>query len=148
MSPSTRRNGVRSNEIGREAETGTVRVLHANGFPQAERRRVRREDALDILISPGVVASVKGGKQAKDASLKDIADWQAEAQEKRAREGADVCLLVVQRNGYGPDRAEHWRTWVLGPFVMGIDLTRWETDLTTAATFIRSLGYGTPLEAA
>jgi hypothetical protein len=146
--PSTRRNGVRSNEIGRETEDGIVRVLKASGFPGAERRRVRRQDALDILVSPGVIVSAKGGKYAKTASLKDLTDWKLEAQAKRAEQGADVCLLVVQRNGYGRDRAENWRTWVLGPFVMGPGyLDNWETDLVTASYFVRSLGYGTPLEA-
>jgi hypothetical protein len=63
--PSTRRNGVRSERDRPRSRGGVVRVLHANGFPGAERRRVRRKDALDIVVSPGVVASVKGGKHAK-----------------------------------------------------------------------------------
>lgn len=139
MSPSTRRNGVRSAEIGREAETAVVNVLRASGFGVAERRRVRARDALDIIVCPGVIASVKGGQQARTASLGDIARWTAEADRKRDQEALPVVLLVVQRNGYGRDRAGAWRTWVLG-----LDRDGWETTLTTATNYLRALGYGDP----
>ena len=139
---STRRNGVRSAEIGREAESAVVRVLHEAGLTSAERRRVRRHDALDILVAPGVIASVKGGAHARTASLGDISSWWAEADRKRVEHRADLALLVVQRAGYGRDRAEHWRAWLIGA-----DRDHWEAQLHTVTAHVVALGYGTPVPA-
>lgn len=136
---STRRNGVRSAEIGRECEAAVTKVFVEGGFPHAERRRVRAHDALDILVGPGVIASVKGGQQARTASLGLVGGWLAEADRKRAEQGADIALLVVQRQGYGRDRAGAWRTWVLG-----LDRDHWETTLTHAVEHIRAAGHGDP----
>jgi hypothetical protein len=140
VSPSTRRHGVRSAEIGREAETAVVAALVRSGFPGAERHRVRHDDRLDITVCPGVLASVKGGQAAKSASLGAVLAWRTEAEQKRIRHGAAATLLVVQRNGYGRDRAAAWRCWVLG---LGRDA--WETTLADAAHYLRDAGYGDPI---
>jgi hypothetical protein len=106
---------------------------------------VRRHDALDIIVCPGVVASVKGGAYARTASLGAISGWHAEADAKRREHGADLALLVVQRAGYGVDRADHWRCWVTGHIVE--DRDHWEAQLGRALVYVRSRGYGEPLEA-
>jgi hypothetical protein len=139
---SRRPNGTRSAEIGRECETAVVSFLVSNGFPHSERRRVQAIDRLDLIVCPGVIASVKGGHRARTASVGDTVLWRAEAIKKCAYQNADVVILVVQRNGYGRDRASAWRTWVLN---VGRD--GWETSLHTAATYLREIGYGTALEA-
>lgn len=136
--------GRRSARIGTAAEAGVVKVLRNGGFPQAERRRVRRNDALDILVAPGVIASVKAGQYAKGASLGDLAAWHAEASAKRLEHGAAICLLIVQRTGYSADRADHWRTWVIGHH--DSDRDHWETQTGRALRYVRGLGYGNPLE--
>ncbi len=141
MSPSARPRGVRSAEIGREAETAVVTVLREHGFPAAERRRVRRQDALDIVAAPGVIVSVKGGQQARTASLGKTVEWRVEAERKRVEQGADVALLVVQRQGYGRDRADSWRCWILG-----LDRDGWETTLRHALAHLRAHDYGDPIE--
>jgi hypothetical protein len=124
--------GRRSARIGASAEAAVVKVLHAHGFPDAERRRVRRHDALDIIVCPGVVASVKGGAYARTASLGAISGWHAEADAKRREHGADLALLVVQR------------CWVTGHIVE--DRDHWEAQLGRALVYVRSRGYGEPLE--
>jgi len=140
--------GRRSARIGASAEAAVVKVLHAHGFPAAERRRVRRHDALDIIVCPGVVASVKGGAYARTASLGAISGWHAEADAKRREHGADLALLVVQRAGYGVDRADHWRTWVIGSHVTDwhplLDHAEWQ--LANGLRWLRHNGYGEPLE--
>ena len=143
--------GRRSARIGYAAEAAVVKVLHAHGFPHAERRRVKRHDALDIIASPGVIVSVKGGAYARTASLGAISGWQAEADAKRKAHGADVALLVVQRDRYGMERADHWRCWVIGlddddPQGRYPLLNHFEAQLATALKWLRAHGHGSPLE--
>lgn len=99
----------RPKDIGTRAETAVVRYLQAHGFPHAERRSLRgTKDAGDITGTIGVCWSVKGGAAAKTASDNQIAAWLAEAEKQAANAGVQVFVLVVQRAGYGPDRAGHW----------------------------------------
>ena len=53
-------------------------------------------------------------------------------------EGAAIGLLIVQRNGVSPDRAELWRTWTGTP---------WEAPLWVACDALRAQGYGDPITA-
>ena len=135
--------GRRAGRIGYAAEHAVVRVLQANGFPDAERRRVRRHDALDIIVCPGVIASVKGGAYARTASLGAISGWHAEADRKRREQGCQVAQLVVQRAGYGTDRADHWRAWVIADDDL-FDHAEWQ--LVRALDVLRHLGHGTQPE--
>ena len=135
--------GRRSARIGYAAEAAVVKVLHAHGFPHAERRRVKRHDALDIIASPGVIVSVKGGAYARTASLGAISGWHAEADAKRREHAADVAVLVVQRAGYGIDRADHWRAWVISGDPQ-MDHAEWQ--FVRALDVLRRLGHGAPLE--
>ena len=127
MVRSTRRNGVLSAEIGSRGEAAVVKALHSLGFDGAERRRVRHRDALDVIVAPGIIASVKAGEYAKTASLATIMGWRVEADRKRVEQSADAALLVVQRRGAGTARADQWRTWIVG---VGRD--EWEAPLSVA----------------
>ena len=108
---------------------------------------MRRHDALDILVAPGVIASVKGGAYARTASLGAISGWHAEADAKRKEHGADVALLIVHRAGYGVDRADHWRCWVIGSSTTDLHphLDHAEWQLANALTWVRMNGWGEPL---
>ena len=146
--------GRRSARIGAAGERSVVDVMVKSGFPSAERRRVKRNDALDIIVCPGVIASVKAGAYARTASLGAISGWHAEAEHKRREHGADFALLVVQRAGYGNDRALHWRAWVIGDHAKALrlddpiahhlaeHLTHAELQLARALELLRLYGYG------
>lgn len=124
--------GMKSLNTGKLGERGVVRALHRLGYDGAERRKAGRlYDALDITVAPGIVASVKAGEAAKNASISLIGQWREEAEQKRLAEGADICLLIVHRRGTSPDKAEMWRTWVLGT-----GREAWETTLDEATRHI------------
>lgn len=143
--------------IGTRAETAVVRYLQANGWPNAERRRLRgRLDAGDITGTPGVCIEVKGGDQARYASDNDIADWLAETWVERGNADADVGVLVVQRRGVGPTNAGRW--WAvmrLGDAMALRDPSTppelrcaWPVRMLLAdvVELLRGAGYGDPVE--
>jgi hypothetical protein len=100
--------------IGTAAETATVRWLCDNGWPSAERRRLRgAKDAGDITGTPGVCWSVKGGTAAKLASDGRVQEWLDEVDKQKAHAGADIAVLVLQRKGIGTANAGRW--WALMP---------------------------------
>ncbi len=146
MVRSTRKHGVLSAEIGRRGQHAVEQACVRNGFPHCEVRQVKQRDRLDLLVDPvgRVIASVKAGEYAKQASLGDIAEWHHEADEKRQRDNMAMALLVVQRRGYGmdPDRTLHWRAWVIGhagPLAI-LDHAEWQ--LANALRWLRQAGYG------
>jgi len=99
----------RPRDIGTAAETAVVRYLRDHGFPHAERRALRgAQDAGDITGTPGVCWSVKGGQAAKDASDGLVEDWLSELLRQRSNAKASYGVLVLQRRGYGPERAGRW----------------------------------------
>ncbi len=104
----------RPRNIGTAAESAVVRVLHANGFPHAERRQLRGNlDCGDVTGTPGVVWEVKGGTAARTASDGQVAAWLAETDRERLNAAADIGVLVVARKGIGAANAGRW--WVVLP---------------------------------
>ncbi len=100
----------KSGRIGTAGESGVCKYLAANGFPLAERRRLRGNlDGGDLVTVPGLVVEVKSGAAAKNASVERVSDWLGETEQERLNAGANIGLLVVQRRGYSPDRAGFWR---------------------------------------
>ena len=100
-----------SKDKGTRAETAVTRYCRGF-FPAAERRALHgRQDVGDILLAPGIIIEVKAGKTAQTASLRKIRDWIAETQREVANAGADIGLLVTQRQGLGLGRVEDWECW-------------------------------------
>ena len=100
-----------SKDKGTRAETAVTRYCRSF-FPAAERRALHgRQDVGDILLAPGIIIEVKAGKAAQTASLRKIRDWMAETQREVANAGADIGLLVTQRQGLGLGRVEDWECW-------------------------------------
>jgi len=150
----------RSKDIGTRCETAVVRYLQASGWPSAERRALRgAADAGDITGTPGICWSVKGGTAARTASDTTVDRWLTELAGQCVHAAADVGVLVMQRAGYGPARAESWtavmrlgtaailhvalvnpapETWTGGPPVRML--------LGDAVRLLRTAGYGNPLE--
>lgn len=145
----------RSGAIGTAAETATVRYLNGNGFPHAERRRLRGgKDAGDITGTIGVAWEVKGGEKARNASDQQIELWLAEAEIERGHAGERLGVLVVARRG------KNVRAWWA---VMWADQlaeltcshvaqlpiaarTPVRLTLAHAVALLRAAGYGDPLD--
>jgi hypothetical protein len=150
---------TKSRARGTAAETGVTRFLNANGFPHAERRRLRgARDWGDLVVDPRIIVEVKGGDAAKAASLADIGAWMIETEIERQNADADYGLLVVQRRGVAPTRAGAWRaflpSWAWAS-LLGAPVVRcaagWahvEVTLAHAVEQIRWAGIGEPLTAA
>ncbi|HZB28966.1 MAG TPA: hypothetical protein VE465_02250 [Streptosporangiaceae bacterium] len=147
----------RPKDIGTAGETATVRHLHTNGFPHAERRALRGiQDAGDIAGTPGLCWSVKGGEQAKNASDQQVTQWLAELEKQRQRARADIGVLVLQRRGVGPANAGRW--WVVlpldvaaylsSPYDGGIEHTGPPVRMLLGdlVRHLRLAGYGDPLD--
>lgn len=136
----------KSKAIGTRGETAVVRALRELGFPGAERRALAgAHDLGDINVSPGVIAEVKWGKHAREASLADIAWWWRETERERGHAGAAVGLLIVQRKGYGDARADKSRCILdLGP-ILHRDHLLVEMVLDQACQLLRREGWGDPL---
>lgn len=145
----------RPRDIGTKAESAVVKVLTANGFPQAERRALRGErDAGDLTGTPGICWSVKGGDQARNASDLDIERWLADLATQMRHARADIGVLVVQRKGVGEANAHRW--WAIMPAFQLADLAAEPQMsaaplnfpvrmlLANAVTLLRAAGYGEP----
>lgn len=99
----------KSGTIGTKGETGVVRVLIPNGWPNAERRRLRgKDDPGDITGTPGIAWSIKAGEQARSASDLDVSRWLARTEDMRRNTRSDVGVLVMHRRGFGYERAGDW----------------------------------------
>lgn len=104
---------TKSRARGTAAESGVTRYFTENGFPHAERRRLRgARDWGDLVVDPRLVVEVKGGDAAKQASLNDVGAWMVETETERQNADADYGLLVVQRRGVSPARAGAWRAFL------------------------------------
>ena len=141
---------------GTAAETAVTRWLAANGFPNAERRALRGTlDAGDISGCPGLCVEVKGGDAARTAGHGLIIQWLAETETERRNAGAQVGVLVVQRKGFGPDRAGMWwalvyaetlcRLWVPEGDPQAAHHAPIRLHLADLVTLLRAAGYGAPL---
>lgn len=147
----------KSGRIGTAAESGVVKYLVANGFPFAERRRLKGgRDEGDLITVPGLCVEVKGGERARNASVRQIAEWMIETEVERGHARADVGMLVVQRRGVAPARAGLWRAvfpaWAWAQLLgapagacAALDVPV-EVSLAHAVAQLRVAGYGQPLD--
>lgn len=103
----------RSKDIGTRAETAVVRAIRP-WFPHAERRALHGVlDLGDITGTPGIVWEVKGGEAARKPSDSQVQEWMEETDAERYNADADVGVLVLQRSGFGQERAACW--WSVVP---------------------------------
>lgn len=96
---------------------------------------------------PGVLFKIKWGSEARNTELPEMGPWLAETETERVNAGADIGVLVIQRRGYAPTRAGHWRAIVSindlgGALPLGFPV---EMELRHAARWLRTLGFGEPL---
>lgn len=140
--------------IGTRGETAAKRYLQENGFPLCDRRPLKgNADEGDLLLTVGVIAEVKTGKHAKDASYGQIQAWLQETETERVNANAAIAILIVQRKGFGTERVAFWDCWfvrggdlAICPYDAGIFNRPICTTLEHAARMIRLTGYGDPLE--
>jgi hypothetical protein len=136
----------RPKQIGTRGETAVVRALRNLGFPGAERRALAGAfDLGDINVCPGVIAEVKWGKHAKTASLGDTAYWWQQTERERMNAHAAIGLLIIQRNGYGDERADKSRCFMDLGALWGRDHQVVELVLDQATEILRNEGWGDPL---
>ena len=86
--------------IGTPAETAAKRWLQDNGWPDADRQPLRgNRDQGDLIVcrTPLVIAEVKAGAQAENASDALIAAWLTETDTEAVHAGADLGVLIVRR---------------------------------------------------
>lgn len=140
--------------LGTSGETACVKALRANGFEGAERRALAGSaDLGDILVGPGVIAEIKTGKHAKTASHGQIMEWIQETERERRNAKAALAFLVIQRTGFGIDRAHMWTTWFYNLedlIEVGAHTNRnipVSFTLEDACYVMRLSGWGTPLTA-
>lgn len=139
---------------GTAAETACKRHAQANGFPLADRLTLSGQyDRGDLQLTVGVIAEVKAGAQAKNASRGQIVDWLEETETERINAGASIGLLIVQPRGVGTSRPGLWSTW----FLRGGDIADCAADTFIfnypisvtydhALLMLRRAGWGTPLD--
>lgn len=142
----------KSKQIGTAAETLAVRFMRANGFPGADRRPLKgNQDQGDILLEPRVIAEVKGGHAAEDASPGQIVAWMRETATEGVNAGAEVAFLVVKRKGAGAAKVGTWNTfWPLStlyrlrgyPFKVASEDAIVSMSLESALAQLRFAGYG------
>lgn len=134
---------TRPRDIGTAGESAVVRCARARGFPMAERRALRGAlDAGDVLLCSGVVLEVKAGQLARTASDALIRTWLKQTERERVNAGADIALLVTVRPGIGAVNAHRWFAHLWSPHYQAPV----RMDLGDALTWLRRLGYGSPLE--
>jgi hypothetical protein len=100
----------RPKAIGTRFESAIAGGLVLSGaFPHAERAALAgSKDCGDITGTPGLAWETKGGQAAKTASVGQIVAWMIETEQERANRGADIGILVVQRNGVSGRLPERW----------------------------------------
>ena len=150
----------RPKDIGTAAETAVVRAARSRGFGLADRLTLTgQHDRGDVRLTPGlvagVVAEVKGGNAARNASDQQVRAWLAEAEQERTNADADVAILVTQRAGYAPARADQWWAYTTaGTLADLLDSGVMPPDpgepvrVTLAAMLrlLRAAGYGDPID--
>jgi hypothetical protein len=144
----------RPKQIGTAGESGFVKAARRLGFPGADRQPLRgNRDTGDAILVPGltagIIASVKAGAMAKNASLAEIDAWWVATAVMRELAGARIGLLVVARRGYAPARAEAWRCFFDAAEVLEHPRPlRLEAPVEAVLAELRRLGWGDPIEPA
>jgi hypothetical protein len=144
----------RPKQIGTAGESGFVRAARRLGFPGADRQPLRgNRDTGDAILVPGltagIIASVKAGAMAKNASLAEIDAWWTATAVMRELAGARIGLLVIARRGYAPARAEVWRCFFDAADVLEHPRSlRLEAPVEAVLGELRRLGWGDPIEPA
>lgn len=134
----------RSRDIGTAAETAIVRYAREHGFPMAERRALRgKADAGDVLLCPGIIVESKAGEAARGASDALIHNWLEQTERERRNAGAHIALLVTVRPNIGPRNAGRWWAHLRSDHHGGAPV---RMHLANALTWLRTLGYGDPVE--
>ena len=109
-----------SKNKGTAAESAVVRYAREHGFPLADRLTLSgRYDRGDVLLTVGLVAEVKAGKAAQNASYNQVLAWLEETETERVNAHAETAVLIVQRTGYGIGRVESWQLWWVETFPFG-----------------------------
>lgn len=135
---------MKPKDIGTRAETAVVDYLHANGFPGAERRALRgAKDVGDVLVCPGIIAQVKGGKYAEKPRPGHLSKWLHDCEQQRVNAGAEHVWLVLKTARVGHANAGNWRAhrivWAEGrPVVL-------HSTLAELVRFAREDGWGDEL---
>jgi hypothetical protein len=101
-----------SKERGTQAEVLVKRFFNEHGFPEAERRVLHgAKDVGDILVCQGLIAEVKGGHAAEEASDHQLRLWCEETKREGVHAQAEHAILVVKRKGHGAAKVGGW--WVV-----------------------------------
>ena len=104
----------RPKAIGTFAETA-VRNQVLPYFPTAERLSLKgADDEGDIGHCGDFIFEVKGGKQCHQIGDAKLAQWMGEAVIEAGARKVGFGILVVQRKGFGKDRARRWWAYVTG----------------------------------
>ncbi len=147
----------KSKAIGTSCETAVVNYARRNGFANAERRALAGSaDLGDILMCPGFIVEVKGGKSAEALNAADIDKWRRELHAEQLNASVAfnsgpliyMGMLVTKRRGYGGPRAHQWwaHFYVDEWLPLQTETKMWmTTTLDYALYFARSCGYGDPL---
>jgi hypothetical protein len=94
--------------IGTHAESAVLRQLKPY-WPEARREVLHgHRDIGDIVGCGQMMFEVKGGDKARTAGPELVSGWLAETERERQLGGARFGILVMQRSGYGEDRADRW----------------------------------------
>ena len=126
-------------QIGTKAESAVVSYLREHGFGGAERRALHgNTDLGDILVCPGVIAEVKAGHAAWNASDNQMSAWWDETCVEKNNAHAERAFLVVAR--YRKPAQDWWVFWRSHFGVM-----HWKR-LQDEVWNLRMLGYGDPLD--
>ena len=146
---------------GTSAESAVVKYMRLNGFGGADRQPLRgNRDAGDIGLTAGIVIEVKAHKSAGTGqpAAGQLFDWMAQAECERVNAGAAMCPLIVKRSGT-LDVGRWWAymtaadtaqllngapLWIEHPHA-GAPICM---SVAAMVSFLRSNGYGDPLEQA
>lgn len=154
--------------IGTARETAVVKHARVSGFPDAERLALTGSaDQGDIRLCRGVIIECKGGATAKAAGFGQITQWAAETERERVNAGADLGVLVVQRNNPTVPGPAGWQAalplWAVVGLAAEVDPwavdawawreraplsvrgTLWSSTVNDVLRLLRAAGYGEPL---
>lgn len=141
-----------SKNKGTAGESAVVRYARTAGFPLADRITLSgRYDRGDVQLTVGVIAEVKTGNHAKNASKTQIEAWLEETERERINSNAAIGVLIKQRTGFGTARVEEWDAY----FIRGSDIADCAADafilnvpiavsLQHALQMLRAAGWGDP----
>jgi len=147
---------------GKTTERAVAAWFRTHGFPGGERIRrtgyatLNREtpDESDIAIAPGLIAQVKALRPANRAE-RAIPGWLTQAEAQRVAARADLCLLIVRRDGTA-DVGEWWCWLTTAQLITlnGATFTDYRLDpdpdmpvrvqVAHIAPLLQAAGYGNP----